>query len=314
MPGYGSVSAGTQISVTFNYIEVEIENGKCNDYLAFNDGDETGPPLPVAGKNRVCGDGTTTPAGITSSGNGIYFKFQTDRSRGLAGFDITVESATAKRAKRQVAVHTTSKRRRKATSEKMRKKRAKRDAKVDKQREKRLRHLVQKEIKKKREERSVDYSDALTYGDGFWEPDTYDAWLESYDPYDHFDANLQQFDWISAYDQAEKPDFADFRSFALFTQNEVQWFGTQAVDFIAQCTYDGRDCDHTAFQTYQNPKYGNCFLFNTILNQNQLTDGSYSGVRSTSKTGQQYGLKVTLFINEHEYIGVLSQNVGAQVT
>ena len=246
--------------------------------------------IKVDGTGRVCGD-QTSPTGFDTTANELFIRFVTDRSYGWPGFNLTVTSSpvTKKRARRDISART----------------------------QKTLERKFREKSARKRRTASADY-DPANYGDdinydvNFWE--NYDTWYNSYDPYDHYDDNMAPYDWIEAYEKSNKPDYSDFRSFALFTQNEVKFFGTQAVDFIAQCTFDGRVCSYDSFQTYQNPKYGNCFLFNTIFEQSVMSDGSFQGIRSTSRTGQEYGLKVTLFIDEEEYIGVLSQNVGAQVT
>ncbi|XP_063712493.1 uncharacterized protein LOC134840541 isoform X2 [Symsagittifera roscoffensis] len=283
-------AAGTKISVTFNHMEVEIDQGECRDYLNFRDGGGPGDPMiKVDGTGRVCGD-QTSPTGFDTTANELFIRFVTDRSYGWPGFNLTVTSSpvTKKRARRDISART----------------------------QKTLERKFREKSARKRRTASADY-DPANYGDdinydvNFWE--NYDTWYNSYDPYDHYDDNMAPYDWIEAYEKSNKPDYSDFRSFALFTQNEVKFFGTQAVDFIAQCTFDGRVCSYDSFQTYQNPKYGNCFLFNTIFEQSVMSDGSFQGIRSTSRTGQEYGLKVTLFIDEEEYIGVLSQNVGAQV-
>ena len=56
---------------------------------------------------------------------------------------------------------------------------------------------------------------------------------------------------------------------------------------------------------------GNCFIINSIYNQ---TEGVYSSLRNTSKTGKEFGLKLTLFLDKAENIGLLNHNSGAHVS
>ena len=150
----------------------------------------------------------------------------------------------------------------------------------------------------------------LTYNSNFWS--NYYSWYNNFDPYSAFDENMAEYDWRQAYDDSTALDYSDLRPFARFPLEELNYFGTQANDFIAQCTYDGRNCDPSQFKQYPNPKFGNCFIFNSIYDTN-MQNGIYSEVRNTSKTGKENGLKLTLFLDKEEYIGVLSQSSAAQV-
>ena len=155
-----------------------------------------------------------------------------------------------------------------------------------------------------------EYGD-VNYGSGLWE--NYDAFYDSFNPYKSIPDSLEEYDWLALYDLSTSPDYSDLRAFALFSEDEIFWFGSQGLDFVAQCTYDGRDCDIASFIQFENPKFGNCFMFNSVYNQTESEDGSFLKLRSTSKTGQEYGLKLTLFLDTENYIGVLSQKAGAQV-
>merc|ERR1712062_344015 len=152
---------------------------------------------------------------------------------------------------------------------------------------------------------------------------SYYGWENSLPPVINSDFNIEQYDWLTAYKISSAFDYSDFETYALFEDFELDYFGTQAEDFIAQCSFDGRDCSWSDFQTVHNPKYGNCFIFNSIYDQTHEFDsfvdsgGFKNGlfnVRNTSKTGRQFGLKLTLFLDSAENIGVLSQTMGAMVS
>ena len=160
--------------------------------------------------------------------------------------------------------------------------------------------------KTQRVRRTNDY----TYDYSYWE--NYDARYDNFDPYEQFDENMAEFDWRSAYDDSTALDYSDIRPFARFPIEDLNYLGTQANDFIVQCTYDGRECSPTQFKRYANPKYGNCFIYNSIFDASRK-NGLYSAIRNTSKTGEEFGLKLTLFLDKEEYIGVLSQNSAARV-
>ncbi|XP_075250891.1 epithelial sodium channel subunit alpha-like [Convolutriloba macropyga] len=124
----------------------------------------------------------------------------------------------------------------------------------------------------------------------------------NYDLFGNFDDNLTHYDWAAAYDKSTSTDYSDFKPFVLFSKEEMTYLGTQAKDFIVQCTFDGRE--------YPSATMGNCFIINSIYNQ---TEGVYSSLRNTSKTGKEFGLKLTLFLDKAENIGLLNHNSGAHV-
>ncbi|KAJ8022813.1 Amiloride-sensitive sodium channel subunit gamma [Holothuria leucospilota] len=85
------------------------------------------------------------------------------------------------------------------------------------------------------------------------------------------------------------------------TKDDLEELGHKKEDFILQCSFNGRKCSHRNFTTFQNSRYGNCFTFN--------------GTReaTVSKAGSHYGLHLTLFIEEPEYVGVFSEETGARL-
>ena len=69
----------------------------------------------------------------------------------------------------------------------------------------------------------------------------------NYDLFGNFDDNLTHYDWAAAYDKSTSTDYSDFKPFVLFSKEEMTYLGTQAKDFIVQCTFDGRECTHQDF-------------------------------------------------------------------
>ncbi|XP_070542970.1 amiloride-sensitive sodium channel subunit gamma-like [Ptychodera flava] len=81
--------------------------------------------------------------------------------------------------------------------------------------------------------------------------------------------------------------------------------GHQNDGLIKECVFNGFNCTSKDFIPVMNPRYGNCYSFNTGANG---TD-----IRRTSKPGPSTGLELTLFIEQTEYIPVITQNAGAVV-
>ncbi len=102
------------------------------------------------------------------------------------------------------------------------------------------------------------------------------------------------------YKSSSLPSYSDFRQFARFNQRLVKFNGYQPQHFIAQCSFDNEICSWKDFHTFQHPHYGNCFTFNSI----RSLKGSNS-ISWANKTGKQSGLKVTLFVDIEEYLGLI---------
>ena len=116
-------------------------------------------------------------------------------------------------------------------------------------------------------------------------------------------------DYYSLYKAAKLPDFADFRLAVVFHRSFIKLNGHQRKDFIIQCTFDGRECSENMFKAYQDPYYGNCFSFNSIRDRD-LSQPEF--IKKTTKTGQNYGLKISLFLDVDEYIGLFAPYAGAK--
>ena len=84
----------------------------------------------------------------------------------------------------------------------------------------------------------------------------------------------------------------------------VRRMGQQIEDFITQCSFDSLPCDVNDFYTWQNDVYGNCFTFNHPKKV----------VKSTVREGSQYGLKLALFVDQSDYVGLLSPASGVRVS
>ena len=113
-------------------------------------------------------------------------------------------------------------------------------------------------------------------------------------------------DWFAAYGQSTMPDYSDFRSYLKLRNSEIIGNGHHKEDFIIQCTFNDRLCSYLGFQTTQDTLFGNCFTFNSVAN-------SAAKPLQTTKTGSSSGLKLSLFLDKDEYLGILGQSSGARV-
>ena len=123
--------------------------------------------------------------------------------------------------------------------------------------------------------------------------------LESFDPLDYFSFYF-----------ASNSNRAALRNALAFDQTLMRSYGFHAEDFLIQCSFNHQKCDYTDFQTFQHTHFGNCFTFNSALSEN--TSSSFKNLTS-SKTGEPFGFKLTVFLNVDEYIGLTAPLTGVRV-
>ncbi|XP_072167276.1 epithelial sodium channel subunit gamma-2-like [Diadema setosum] len=111
-------------------------------------------------------------------------------------------------------------------------------------------------------------------------------------------------DWESMYNRSRMSDFSDLQDDVKPTREELDEYGQPGKDLIRQCTFDKQPCSFNDFTKIQDIRYGNCYIFNQFK----------KSAKKTRRTGSQYGLHLTLFVNEPEYVGVLSPEVGVVVS
>ncbi|XP_077864394.1 uncharacterized protein LOC144349923 [Saccoglossus kowalevskii] len=100
------------------------------------------------------------------------------------------------------------------------------------------------------------------------------------------------------------PDFSDLKHVLHLRPDEIRDLGHQREDLILQCSYDQRDCATSDFYNFQDNVYGNCYTFN------HGNDGS--DLKRATNTGSEYGLKLTLFTEQSEYISIFGQESGVR--
>ncbi|XP_033644289.1 uncharacterized protein LOC117303933 [Asterias rubens] len=128
--------------------------------------------------------------------------------------------------------------------------------------------------------------------------------FEYVDYYDFGDVTGES-DWNGFLENSKSEDYSDIINVANPTREELDVLGHQAEDLILQCTFDKRPCNYTDFHKFQNSQFGNCFTYNHGRNET---------ARETSKSGSQYGLHLTLFIEQPEYVGLFSPESGVRIS
>ncbi|XP_022096860.1 uncharacterized protein LOC110982619 isoform X2 [Acanthaster planci] len=116
-------------------------------------------------------------------------------------------------------------------------------------------------------------------------------------------------DWSRFVTFSEQPDYSDLSEVLKLTEGEIAQHGHQFEDLVLQCSFDSTPCHrgHTIFHQIQNEKYGNCYIFN-------YKGSPESTVRNSSRTGEQSGLALTLFIEQDEYLSLYGREAGVRVT
>ncbi|XP_033126038.1 degenerin mec-10-like [Anneissia japonica] len=134
-------------------------------------------------------------------------------------------------------------------------------------------------------------------------------------------------DWFRFLAFSNTPDFSDLQGVLKLRSTEMSTFGHQLQDFILQCSYNKKECEITYFKKFQHDKYGNCYTFNSgkeilvpVYNESEeeAPPAAYTPVEIPVKTaplpGAENGLKLTLNIEQHEYISIFGQDSGVKVS
>ncbi|XP_072167596.1 epithelial sodium channel subunit beta-2-like [Diadema setosum] len=141
---------------------------------------------------------------------------------------------------------------------------------------------------------------------GFWDlfRDSSSSSISEFIYYPTWEDGTDPNDWESMYNQSRMSDFSDLQDDVKPTREELDEYGQPGEDLIRQCTFDKEPCSFDDFTKIQDIRYGNCYIFNQFK----------KSANKTRSTGSQYGLHLTLFVNEPEYVGVLSPEVGVVVS
>ncbi|XP_077864346.1 epithelial sodium channel subunit beta-like, partial [Saccoglossus kowalevskii] len=112
-------------------------------------------------------------------------------------------------------------------------------------------------------------------------------------------------DWTRFKTFSNIPDHSDLRHVLKPTGEEVSRYGHQKNNFILQCTFASEQCGPSDFTQFQDDFYGNCFQFNIESDEQ---------IKWVMGTGPQYGLQLTLFTEQEEYLSIYGQDSGARVS
>ncbi|XP_077862658.1 uncharacterized protein LOC144344653 [Saccoglossus kowalevskii] len=114
-------------------------------------------------------------------------------------------------------------------------------------------------------------------------------------------------DWNGFIAYSNSPDYSDLEDVLKLPVDKTAKYGHQLNDFVLECTFDGNQCNMSSdFKEFYDDRYGNCFQFNPYNNEGR--NGLYS-----MKTGAKYGLTMTLFTEQDEYISIYGRDSGARV-
>ncbi|XP_063727304.1 amiloride-sensitive sodium channel subunit alpha-like [Symsagittifera roscoffensis] len=118
-------------------------------------------------------------------------------------------------------------------------------------------------------------------------------------------------DWFDALNLSRYEDLRDLYDFTLMDRGLVTNTGADKDNFIRSCSFDRSECSSDDFYQFENARYGNCFTFNAPIDEED--NFNESNIRRTGRTGSDFGLKLTLFVDSEDYLGILGHKTGAKV-
>ena len=94
-------------------------------------------------------------------------------------------------------------------------------------------------------------------------------------------------------------EYKFLKDFMTLDEAERQLIGHEFDDFVKSCTFRERSClDANNFWLTNSPNFGNCYTFNSGLNEAD----AFGGERVASMTGPNFGLSLVLNIEQHKYM------------
>ncbi|XP_072029185.1 uncharacterized protein [Amphiura filiformis] len=110
-------------------------------------------------------------------------------------------------------------------------------------------------------------------------------------------------DWKSFFTFSSTADYSDLLEVFKITRREISEYGHQVEDFILECTYDQLECQNN-FTWFETDQYGNCYTFNFNPEFHYVS----------TQTGATNGLRMTLNLQQDEYISLGGREAGVRVT
>ena len=285
-------------------MEAEGSLGDCFDYLEVFDGTSSeNEPISFGGHDQICGFSVPETGPRKSSGSTVTIVFVSDDSTNAKGFRLTYKSVPSSRKRRNVDSIV-------SRNEVFEPRKNSNSGFFTNQSSGKMTQKTEIGIQNERYKRTAS-------SDGRSNDDASEPGYVSEEDYEENYANSAESSnfynlsgYFALWKASELPDYSDFREVVIFPQDIIRSIGYQKNDFIVQCTYDGRECSSEYFKTFQDPYFGNCFSFNSIRGRSMSKP---IHIRKSSKTGQEFGLKLTLFVNAKEYVGVFGQDIGAKL-
>ncbi|RXM97502.1 Amiloride-sensitive sodium channel subunit alpha [Acipenser ruthenus] len=101
----------------------------------------------------------------------------------------------------------------------------------------------------------------------------------------------------------------DYALSKLSIENQAE-AGQQLEDMLLSCKFHGSRCDKSFFSTFLHHKFGNCYTFNSLTKMGSRGQLMRREVLNATKAGFSYGLVLELFIEQDEYLELLSHAAG----
>ncbi|XP_077988552.1 epithelial sodium channel subunit alpha-like [Glandiceps talaboti] len=86
---------------------------------------------------------------------------------------------------------------------------------------------------------------------------------------------------------------------------DKEQMGHQLKDLLVNCQWNGVKCSPSNFTSFLSSMYGNCFTFNSGRNNSKIS--------STNYAGPHYGLGLTMFIEQDQYLEEFSDTAGVRI-
>ncbi|XP_067948260.1 acid-sensing ion channel 1A-like isoform X2 [Watersipora subatra] len=105
------------------------------------------------------------------------------------------------------------------------------------------------------------------------------------------------------------------KEFTTLEDDEFKDLGHNASELALFCSFYGESCESEYFRYLRDPRYGNCITFNSGRLETSDESASVTKIplKASSLTGPESGLSFVIFVEQYEYIPVLTPAVGALI-
>ncbi|XP_069171445.1 uncharacterized protein [Procambarus clarkii] len=118
---------------------------------------------------------------------------------------------------------------------------------------------------------------------------------------------------IKILQNSRTPDLSDVIDTFSPDSETIERYKTPADKFIITCSHDRKSCSHANFLEWTSDQYGKCYTYNSAFKAGYNNTIINTKPKKTSSVGPSNGLRLTINIQQNNYVALLSQEIGLRM-